>query len=57
MISEQMIKDLLESIGLTLEYIDALPKDIVAKLPVMPGFDRDWVDTAVEAAEKEISHE
>lgn len=27
-----------------LEWIDALPADVVASLPAMPGFDRDYVD-------------
>jgi len=26
------------------EYIDALPEDVVAKLPTMPGIDGDFVD-------------
>lgn len=27
-----------------LDYIDALPDEVVATLPVMPGFDRDWAE-------------
>jgi len=27
-----------------LDYIDALPSDVVATLPMMPGFDRDWAE-------------
>lgn len=27
-----------------LQYIDALPSEVVAALPAMPGFDRDWAD-------------
>lgn len=27
-----------------LQYIDALPSEVVATLPAMPGFDRDWAD-------------
>jgi len=30
------------------EYIDAIPKDI--ELPVMPGMDRDWVDSVIDEA-------
>lgn len=30
-----------------LDYIDALPSDVVAKLPTMPGFDRDWAENAL----------
>lgn len=33
-----------------LDYIDALPSDVVASLPTMPGFDRDWADEVIEAA-------
>lgn len=44
-VREQM---LLEALELALEYIDAIPKDIV--LPAMPGFDRDYVDELVQAA-------
>jgi hypothetical protein len=31
-----------------LEYIDALPEDVVAKLPAMPGIERDYVETVLE---------
>lgn len=34
-----------------LDYIDALPGDVVAKLPVMPGFDRDWAENAIADAQ------
>ncbi len=27
-----------------LDYIDALPPEVVARLPTMPGFDRDWAE-------------
>lgn len=30
-----------------LDYIDALPSETVATLPVMPGFDRDWAENAI----------
>ena len=30
------------------EYIDALPLDVVARLPVMPGIDRDFVDEVLD---------
>lgn len=30
-----------------IDYIDALPKDVVASLPTMPGFDRDWAENAI----------
>ncbi|ELY2818872.1 hypothetical protein SMC58_002766 [Cronobacter dublinensis] len=30
-----------------LDYIDALPPDVVARLPTMPGFDRDWAENAL----------
>ena len=34
-----------------LDYIDALPKDVVASLPAMPGFDRDWAENVLAAVE------
>lgn len=38
-----------------LEYIDALPSDVVAALPAMPGFDRDWANNVLYlASEKPI---
>jgi len=37
-----------------LNYIDALPADIAAALPAMPGFDRDWAENVLsEAVPKE----
>ncbi len=30
-----------------LDYIDAIPKDVVATLPAMPGFDRDWAENVL----------
>ncbi len=30
-----------------LDYIDALPADVVASLPAMPGFDRDWAEAVL----------
>ncbi|CAI1169689.1 Uncharacterised protein [Serratia liquefaciens] len=35
------------------DYIDALPSYVVASLPTMPGFDRDWADEVIEAANRE----
>ena len=37
-----------EALGWTLEYIDAIPLDIVAKFPAMPGFDREYVEKLLE---------
>lgn len=37
-----------------LNYFDALPADIAAALPAMPGFDRDWAENVLsEAVPKE----
>lgn len=33
-----------------LDYIDAIPADVVANLPTMPGFDRDWAEQAIAGA-------
>lgn len=32
-----------------LDYIDALPPEVVASLPAMPGFDRDWAENVLAA--------
>lgn len=37
------------ALSAALEWIDAVPKDIV--LPTMPGFDRDWVDSLLDEVE------
>lgn len=39
--------ELLEVAKAMRDYIDALPADTVAKLPVMPGFDRDWAEQVI----------
>ncbi|EAT3775106.1 hypothetical protein EQ442_22810 [Salmonella enterica] len=33
-----------------LQYIDALPSEVVSTLPAMPGFDRDWADEVLALA-------
>lgn len=33
-----------------LQYIDALPSELVSTLPAMPGFDRDWADEVLALA-------
>lgn len=38
---------LVEVARAALDYIDALPKDVVASLPAMPGFDRDWAENVL----------
>lgn len=42
------IVKLKEAVGWALEYIDAIPSDIVAKFPTMPGFDRAYVEKLLE---------
>lgn len=38
----------IKSVGrAALDYIDAIPKDVVATLPAMPGFDRDWAENVL----------
>lgn len=36
--------EMAEALKAALEWIDAVPDDVAARLPAMPGFDRDWVD-------------
>lgn len=46
--SSEKRDDLLELALAMMEYIDAIPKDLV--LPAMPGFDRDWADEIISKA-------
>ena len=41
------VRDLRSALRACLEYIDALPEDIVAKLSAMPDFDRDRIQALV----------
>lgn len=41
--------DLLDALKLALDWIDAIPDGTL--LPVMPGFDRDWVNDLIAKAE------
>lgn len=45
-----MTKELVAVARAALDYIDALPKEVVASLPAMPGFDRDWAENVLAAA-------
>ena len=38
------IKELVYVVNALLEYIDAIPSDIAATFPAMPGIDRDFID-------------
>lgn len=51
---KKMIKSLLDIIEAQKEYIDALPDEVVAKLPAMPGFDHDWADEVIYAAKQTL---
>ncbi|OLP74071.1 hypothetical protein AK812_SmicGene46495, partial [Symbiodinium microadriaticum] len=51
-----MKNELLEVVIAMRDYIDALPSDVVSRLPAMPGFDRDWANEVIDAAQRaEIS--
>ena len=50
----KLIEDMLELIKAQKDYILALPADVVAKLPAMPGFDGDWADDVVHRAEQVV---
>lgn len=39
-----LIEEMKDHLAAALEYIDAIPDDVAAALPAMPGFDRDRVD-------------
>lgn len=47
---EQHGVDLLTALEAALEWIDAVPRDVVANLPTMPGIDRDWIANVINAA-------
>jgi hypothetical protein len=42
--SKQLLKDSELAIRALREYIQALPGEVVAALPAMPGVDGDWLD-------------
>ncbi len=46
--SGMTIKELQSALSAALEWIDAIPKDVAAKLPTMPGFDRDWAENLLD---------
>ena len=41
--------ELISALEMALEWIDAVPPDTAASLPVMPGFDRDAVDSLIQS--------
>lgn len=47
-----MKNELLSVVLAMREYIDALPSEVVATLPAMPGFDRDWADETIDAVQR-----
>ncbi|MEX3240472.1 hypothetical protein [Serratia quinivorans] len=51
--TQTLTTELLSVVRAMRDYIDALPSDVVASLPTMPGFDRDWADEVIEAANRE----
>jgi len=53
------MKELISVAQAALDYIDALPSDVVAKFPAMPGFDRDWATNVIADAivESNETHE
>lgn len=44
-----MTKELIAVARAALDYIDAIPPEIAASFPVMPGFDRDWAEEVLAA--------
>lgn len=39
------VYDLKQALRFALDWIDAVPKEVVDRLPAMPGFDRDFAET------------
>lgn len=54
-VQEDPLFALLSVARAALEWIDAVPSDIVADLPAMPGFSRDWADEVINTAEQALS--
>lgn len=52
-----MSKELAKVARAALDYIDALPKDVVATLPAMPGFDRDWAENVLTDVNLDVPRE
>jgi len=48
--SAPVLPELLELALAQKRYIDALPSDVVDRLPAMPGFDGDWAAEVLERA-------
>ena len=44
----EKIKNLAYVVRALLEYIDAIPDDVAANFPAMPGIDRDLVDSVLK---------
>ena len=51
---EALIRQLTDLVQAQHDYIMALPADVVASLPAMPGFDGDWADTIKAAARERL---
>jgi hypothetical protein len=47
-ISQKLLEDAALAIAALHEYIRALPDDVVASLPAMPGIDGDWLTEVQE---------
>jgi hypothetical protein len=47
--------ELYEALQWALEWIDAVPKEVAAALPPMPGFSRDHVEQVMAKARNEIA--
>jgi hypothetical protein len=48
----ELIRELVDVTNGYREYIAALPDDVVARLPAMPGIDGDWADEIIYRAER-----
>jgi len=46
---EERERVLRDAVGMALEWIDAIPDEIAATLPAMPGFDRDSLNDTLAA--------
>jgi hypothetical protein len=54
-IARSNLKDLYNVTLAMREYIDALPEDVIATIPVIPGFDKNWADSVIDKSNKIIT--
>lgn len=49
------VNELRQALRAALEWIDAVPADVAASLPTMPGFSRDWVEDLLSGVREPLA--